>query len=172
METREDRHLFDFPELFRRGSRSAPSRPEAGRMLFMDDPDAHRSLRLVETIRRSGLGVMCVCRVPERLSADWESVPECYKLSTADGRWNLHPNKLGRISSKAERFLSAKGNSAILLEGMEYLCVHNAPNDVRRFLEDLRRIVTSTGSMLIAPLDPGALDDASRAQIARFGKIV
>jgi hypothetical protein len=56
-------------------------------------------------------------------------------------------------------FIGKGGDTVILLEGVEYLILHNGFEDVLKVIQSLDDVVVQNKSRLIVPIDPSTITE-------------
>ncbi len=122
----------------------------------------------------SGAASICVSRTHPNFLR--EMVPggrmEAIWLSERSGDNNISPDSLHKILHRIEVFLEGKRNAIIMFDGIEYISLFNEFHKVHMFVEEINDMVMSTGSILLMPVDPEALDKRSIARLSRFAEIL
>jgi len=70
----------------------------------------------------------------------------------------LEPTRLMRIHSVISEFIRANPGAVVLLDGLEYLITENGFGPVMKAVQLTNEEVAMTGSCLIVPVDPRALE--------------
>jgi len=72
---------------------------------------------------------------------------------------------LQNLSLLINGFISEHGPSAILLDGLEYLIVNNDFHLVLKFIQHMRDRVAATGSVMLIPINPSAINQQNLTQL-------
>src|SRR5436309_946387 len=79
-------------------------------------------------------------------------------LSTTLGRDYVDPHNLGALTNLINAFTDTPRQTAILLDGLEYLMINNDYARVLKFVEYLREIVMQRKCVLLVSVDDRAFD--------------
>jgi hypothetical protein len=155
--TGEDTFLFDY-----------------GRVYLICEKRMDKTLRVLQDLIYSGSSAICVSRMHpdvlhERLPT--ENVESIW-LSERNGANNIPPDQLNRVINRIDTFLMGKKDAAILLDGIEYLCLFNNFAKVQIFVEQINDLVMASGAIMLIPLDPQSLDQRSLARLRRYAEVV
>ena len=63
-------------------------------------------------------------------------------------------------------------NSVVMLDGIEYLTLFNEFQKVQMFVEEVNDMIMTSGSILLMPVDPDALDTRSIARLSRYTEVI
>jgi hypothetical protein len=83
------------------------------------------------------------------------------------GGESLSPSNLGAIADTVRGFTEKADDSAVLIEGFEYLVLVNGFSKVMLFLNDIVEIVIRRASRLIVPVSPATLEPKELAILER-----
>lgn len=121
----------------------------------------HESLELfVDRIVRGDFGLVILRQAPDILY-EWpplENVPVLYLNQTFTQDHSLDPTNLAKLHLTIEEFLKAAPRATVLLEGMEYLIVHNGVDRILKFIHSIGECVKKHESRFITLVDPRILD--------------
>jgi hypothetical protein len=132
------------------------------------------SYKLFEMMLADGSPGFCVTRqYPERLK-------DQYKLERAQMLWlsqtpteaSHNPTSIGALVTAFSKYLDAQKESALLLDGVEYLVVNNGFQQVLKFIEHLNELVMRSRAILIIPISPDAFDKREMALIERNMEVI
>jgi len=93
-------------------------------------------------------------------------------LSRSKKTNSVTPTNLGTIVEETKDFASPHENSVVMLDGLEYLTVHNEFERVLKFLHSLQDEIAVNNSRLIIPVNPKALTKKKLAQLSNEIKIL
>jgi len=93
-------------------------------------------------------------------------------LSTTLGKDYVDPHNLSSITNLAGIFLQENGKSVMLLDGLEYLMVHNDFGRVLKFVEYLNEMVMQRQAVLLISLDDRAFEPRQIALLERNASIL
>ena len=100
-----------------------------------------------------------------------ENVP-VFWLSRTEGESSIAPNRVERILYVVNDFLNKNEKVVILLDGLEYLSVHNSFSKITKFIQNLNEKVVLKKSILIMPINPQALSSENLAILEREMKCI
>ena len=91
-------------------------------------------------------------------------------------RWgdedSILPTNLGAVLRHAKEFIEKNKNSVILLDGLEYLIVHNDFQKVLKLVHALNELAAINDARLLIPLNPFTLDEDRVALLKRDFKVL
>lgn len=99
---------------------------------------------------------------------DFESIWLCER----NGKSNIHPSQLSKISNIVGSYMKRHENPIIVLDGVEYLSAFNDFNRLRMFIETLNELAMESHAILLIPLDSRSFDPRSIARLRRFAEVV
>jgi hypothetical protein len=76
----------------------------------------------------------------------------------SDKYQNVHPEHILKIHTIVNAFLRIEGDSAILLDGLEYLVTHNDFMSVLKLVSLINERVALANARLLIPVNPSALE--------------
>ncbi|MEE9223820.1 MAG: DUF835 domain-containing protein, partial [Thermoplasmata archaeon] len=113
---------------------------------------------------------LCITRtMPEKVRSQYglEKTPIIWLTRVADSPDTLRPYPVGKISETVQLFISAGKNTVVLLDGVEYLILHNDFKTVLTSLQDLNEYIAQNDSILILPVDAEAMEPKEFALLRR-----
>jgi hypothetical protein len=72
---------------------------------------------------------------------------------------SIYPADLIELSHVVKAFISRSEDTVVLLQGVEYLILHNSFDDVLKMIQGLDDVVVQHKARLIVPVDPSALTE-------------
>ena len=93
-------------------------------------------------------------------------------LSTTLGQDYIDPHNLSSLTNVAGVFLQDNGKSVVLLDGLEYLIVHNDFGRVLKFVEYLNELVMQRQAVLFISLDDRAFEPRQIALLERNAAVL
>jgi len=88
-------------------------------------------------------------------------------LSTTLGADYVDPHNLGALTNLINAFTDTPRQTAILLDGLEYLMINNDYARILKFVEYLREIVMQRKCVLLVSVDDRAFDPKEMAFLER-----
>lgn len=85
---------------------------------------------------------------------------------------SILPTNLGAVLRNAKEFMEQNKNPVILLDGLEYLIVHNDFPRVLKLVHGLNELTAINDAVLIMPLNPLTLDEDKVALLKRDLKVI
>jgi hypothetical protein len=113
---------------------------------------------------------LCITRtMPEKVRGQYglERTPILWLTRVADSQDTLRPYPVGKISETVQLFISAGKKTVVLLDGVEYLILHNDFKTVLTSLQDLNEYIAQNDSILILPVDSEAMEPKQFALLRR-----
>jgi len=125
-----------------------------------DDPGAYDVFKRLLTEGRRGLIISRIHpnRLQQLYSLDCPIQWIAKSSKTSGGVIVLEPTRLMRIHSVMTEFMRANPGAVVLLDGLEYLITENGFGPVMKAVQLTNEEVAMTGSFLIVPVDPRALE--------------
>ncbi|MCK5290671.1 MAG: DUF835 domain-containing protein [Thermoplasmata archaeon] len=113
---------------------------------------------------------LCITRtMPEKVRGQYglEKTPIIWLTRVADSPDTVRPYPVGKISETVQLFISAGEKTVVLLDGVEYLILHNDFKTVLTSLQDLNEYIAQNNSILILPVDSEAMESKQFALLRR-----
>ncbi|UCD91764.1 MAG: DUF835 domain-containing protein [Methanobacteriota archaeon] len=101
-----------------------------------------------------------------------EKTPILWLTRVADNPETLRPYPVGKISETIQHFIRAGKNTVVLLDGVEYLILHNDFKTVLTSLQDLNEYIAQQDSIMILPADAEAMEPKHFALLRRDLRMV
>jgi archaellum biogenesis ATPase FlaH len=117
---------------------------------------------------------MCITRTfPEKIIEKYglKNTPMLW-LSRAQNDNSVLPTNLAAILHSSKDFIRKNKNSVILLDGIEYLVVHNDFSKVLKLVHGLNEVAVINQGILLIPLNQVTLDADKVALLGRDLKVV
>ncbi|MEW5759323.1 MAG: DUF835 domain-containing protein [Candidatus Thermoplasmatota archaeon] len=93
-------------------------------------------------------------------------------LSKTPGKNHLSPTDLGMLRETIIEYFKESGESIVLLDGLEYLIIHNSFGTLLRYLDDINEAVMLSASRLLLPVDTRALELRELALLERNMNVI
>lgn len=132
------------------------------------------SYRLFDLLRADGKEPLIISRRhPTRLRAerDLEGTRLVW-LSHTPGEDFHNPGALGSLNKLICRFIQEQEGALVLLDGLEYLTLHNDFVQTLLFVEHVNEFVMQHPAYVLVPLDPEALDPKELALLERNVEVI
>jgi hypothetical protein len=132
-----------------------------GTVYLVKGRDVERSYTLfAEAVGQDTDGLLIVRRVPPKIKAA-PNFPHVHalRLSQKEEENVLFPTQLHKMVYLISEMVNNQKNPVILLDGIEYLIVHNRFEPVLKQLYIIREVLTRHGGILLIPLDPEAFSE-------------
>lgn len=142
---------------------------EPGYGYVIRDETQEQGYEVFKDIVTHGYKGLCLSRdFPEKIQKKYsfENTP-IYWLSTMKGKNAFSPNEMPKIFNKIDDFMKKSDNTALLLNGIEYLITHNNFNSVLKFIQVVHEQIAITNSILLLPIDPETFDKQNIKLIER-----
>jgi hypothetical protein len=113
---------------------------------------------------------LCITRtMPDKVRSQYglERTPIIWLTRVADSPDTLRPYPVGKISETVQLFISAGKRTVVLLDGVEYLIMHNDFKTVLTSLQDLNEYIAQNDSIMILPVDAEAMEPKQFALLRR-----
>jgi hypothetical protein len=145
-----------------------------GRCYLVEEGAQKRSFEIFEEVIANGATGICFTRdYPERISEKYKlkDVPIiwlCYSL----GEFRMNPRRLGLLGREIIAFMNKYRNSAVLLDGIEYLVTNNDFEAVLKTLHSICEATVEHSSLLIVSVDPETQSKKELALIERNMEVI
>lgn len=128
-----------------------------------------RALKLFTREIQKGRPGLCVTRTfPENLRQSWDlEGATVVWLANGPAESREAVDSLESLSRRLHDFLAETDHGIILLDGVEYLFVHNSFTEVMKLLQSVKDALPPGGAQLILPVDLLALVERQRALLTR-----
>ena len=117
---------------------------------------------------------LCISRQhPESLKAKYSGLKaHTLWLTTALGENYINPTNIGILTNFTVNFMqSNRNNSAIILDGVEYLTLYNDFNNILKSIYFINEVAMMSGAVVIVPLAPQAFTEKNLALLEREAEI-
>lgn len=143
-----------------------------GYLLMEENPT--KSYTLFSDLIDHGYEGVCITRTfPGRVLTNYyfEGVSLLW-LSRARDENSILPTNLGAVLRNVKDFMDQNENAVVLLDGLEYLIVHNDFQRVLKLVHGLNELAAINDAVLIMPLNPLTLDKDKVALLKRDLKVI
>jgi len=125
-------------------------------------------LAVAEAVRLGSLGLVITRRTPTEVRDDYDlqATPILW-LTSAVGQNRVPPTNPELLERLVREFVAAQPKAVVVLEGIEYLANYQEVARVVRLLNTIRDLVTAGDGVLLASVDPAALDEATAGVLDR-----
>jgi len=114
----------------------------------------------------------CVTRTfPMKIRNEYKIKTPILWLTKETGEGTLIPHNLAKLNFIMEEHIKKEANTALMLDGLEYLITHNSYEPILRFLQILNDKVAIHNSVLIIPVNPYTLDQKHLKLLEREMKV-
>src|SRR2546426_9468600 len=125
-------------------------------------------LAVAEAVRLGALGLVITRRIPTEVRDDYDlQAPPILWLTSAVGQNRVPPTNPELLERLIREFVAAQPKAVVVLEGIEYLANYQEAARVVRLLNTIRDLVTAGDGVLLASVDPAALDEATAGVLDR-----
>jgi predicted DNA-binding transcriptional regulator len=129
-----------------------------------------RSFEIFDYLISENVAGLCITRTTHRLLEEksWLQRAKVYWLGKVPPSKELEcVERLDEVMRVIREWTKTKDDTAVLLDGLEYLINHYDFTSVLRLVHDLVELIASNRSRLIVPLDPRAVGEKEMALLAR-----
>jgi hypothetical protein len=143
-----------------------------GYLVIEDNPK--RSYSLFSDLIDYGYSGLCMTRTfPGRVKSNYsfDDVSILW-LSRARDEDSILPTNLGAVLRSIKDFMEESDSSVILLDGLEYLIVHNDFPKVLKLVHIINEMAAINNAVVIMPLNPITLDEGKVALLKRDLKLL
>lgn len=145
-----------------------------GHCYLVEETSHSKSFELFAEIVSNGVKGMCISReYPDIVTEKYglKDVP-IYWLCHSVGDRRIEPKRLGILGREIIKFMRQNHGNVILLEGLEYLIIHNDFQKVMRTIHSICEAVMQYTSLLIIPINPDALNKRELALLERNMEVI
>ncbi len=142
---------------------------------LIDEEKPQRSFEIFVDLVTHGAPGLCITRIrPEevRETSGLVKTPIIWLSRTVDDKMCIDPAMTAELSMTIDNFLEESKNSVILLDGIEYLIVHNNYSKILKLLHDLNEDMAVHNAILIIPVDKRTLSEKEYALLTRDMKVL
>lgn len=134
---------------------------KGGHMYLVKGKDVERSYVLfADVVNQDTEGLLITRRIPPQVqAADKFPHVHAFWLSQKEDENALYPTQLHKLAYIISEAVSSQKDPVILLDGLEYLIVHNKFDQVLKQLYIIREVLSRHGGILLIPLDPEAFSE-------------
>lgn len=118
---------------------------------------------------------LCITRKHPEIARSHNGLPKGVQLkwlTPSVGKDRLDPKALNTLTKTVYEFSLEHPQGVILLDGLEYLLLHNDFSKTLLFLEHLNDFVMQSQGHLLIPINPDALDDHNLALMERNTEVL
>lgn len=148
-------------------------RVTAGHTHLLKTEGTNKCYEIYKDLISRGIKGMCITRRhPTHVMENYGLKTPMRWLNATPGKNNIHPTKLALLVSIIKEFVDKTENSVVLLDGLEYIIVHNNFQQALRMVEYLNETMMVNQSRLIIPIDPRTLDVRELALLERNMEVI
>jgi hypothetical protein len=143
-----------------------------GYLVIEDNPK--KSYGVFSELIDSGKQGLCITRTfPGRIMSNYsfDNVSLLW-LSRARDQNSILPTNLGGVLRSVKDFIEENEDSVVLLDGLEYLIVHNDFERVLKLVHGMNELVAINDARLIIPFNPLTMDEDKVALLKRDLKLI
>lgn len=118
---------------------------------------------------------LCVTRKhPEVARAQWDLPAQVGLkwLTPSVGKDRVDPKSLNLLAKIVYEFVLEDPEGVVLLDGLEYLLLHNDFSKTLLFVEQLNDLIMESRAILLAPINPDALEEQDLALLERNAEVL
>jgi hypothetical protein len=114
-----------------------------------------------DVVTHGRLGICVTRKFPGKVRQDYGLMmtPMVWLTQDKGASDSMPPSDLPWLSHMIKEFIAKSGDCIVLLDGIEYLAMHNSFADVIRVIEGLNDVVSQNKTTLIVTVDPSALTE-------------
>ncbi len=118
---------------------------------------------------------LCITRKHPEIAKDHYRLPKDARLkwlTPSVGKDRVDPKALSTLTRIVYEFVVEHPNGTVLLDGMEYLLLHNDFYKALLFLEHLNDFIMQSEALLLIPINPEALEEHDIALMERNTEVL
>jgi hypothetical protein len=114
-----------------------------------------------DIVTHGTMGFCVTRRYPPKLRDDYGlmKTPMVWLSMDKQGAEVVHPSDLPELSHMIKDFIARGGDTVVLLDGLEYLVLHNGFDNIMMFLQGLDDVVVQHKARLIVSVDPSTMTE-------------
>lgn len=146
-----------------------------GTTYLIREPKGEAASELFSHLTASGRPGLCLTRkhpdiargryhLGEKVHVRW--------LTPSLGKDRIDPKALNTMTNIVYNFVAGNPGAVVLLDGMEYLLLHNELSKALLFLENLNDFIMQSDALLLVPTNPEAIDPQDLALMERNAEVL
>lgn len=147
----------------------------SGTTYLVREPKGQAAFELFSRMTAAGRPGLCVTRKhPEVARSQWRfpAGVQLKWLTPSVGKDRVDPKSLNLLTKIVYDFVLHHPGGIVLLDGLEYLLLHNDFSKTLLFVEQLNDVVMQSQAVLLAPISPGALEEQDLALLERNTEVL
>jgi predicted ATPase len=140
---------------------------------MLKEPKAEHSIAAFTALMERGHNGICISRIPhDKLGSAGKYKRARYLWLTKKPGKDYIPPSLTKISHEVTTYIKENANSVVVLDGLEYVIGNMEFNKVLRFINELVDSTALYKSILIIPVNPGAIERKQLALLERDMSVI
>jgi hypothetical protein len=125
------------------------------------DPGNSAMELFADLVTHGTLGFIITRHYPQKLRDRYGlmKTPMIWLSRDQSGSGVISPVDLAEISHIVKEFISSSKDAAVLIDGFEYLIMHNSFNEALELIQSLNDVAVQSGSRIIVTVDPLAVTE-------------
>lgn len=151
---------------------------KSGYVYMIKEPDSKKTLKIFANQINSGFFGLCISRThPKHIRVDYDelkNVPVMWltDVPNVNEHTTIRPNPEQIFSVIRDFINKSKGESVILIDGLEYLINHNDFNTILCFIEEFRDLISLNNSLGIISIHPKTLREIELKLLERETSVI
>ncbi|MFH1403568.1 MAG: DUF835 domain-containing protein [Candidatus Altiarchaeota archaeon] len=136
--------------------------PGSSHIIEESSPESISALELFSDLVKHGIHGLCITRnYPPKIRDKYNLLKTPIIWLTREKGYDdsIEPTSMIGLSQTIKEFVSTTDDGIVLLDGVEYLIMHNKFEDVIRMIQSVKDVVVQHDSRLVVSIDPSALDE-------------
>jgi hypothetical protein len=149
--------------------------PIEGTAYLVEERRPRQSIALCEKYLAEGANLMIISRDPPQKLIEGTSISprKTIWLTNLPGTDRLDPTSIGLLMGEIRKFVEdSKKKAVILIDGLEFLISVNTYDRMLQFVNQVRDIAVTTGSIVIIPFDMRTLNEREQALLERNLQVI
>ncbi len=133
------------------------------------------AFELLSKLTSGGRDGLCITRKHPEIAKSHYSIPAHVHirwLTPSLGKDRMDPKALNALTNIVYRFVTENPGAVVLLDGLEYLLLHNEFSKTLLFLENVNDYVMQSDALLLVPINPEAMQGHDIALIERNAEVL
>lgn len=149
------------PVVEKRGVDSKPKHflEKGGTYMINEERPIKSNEIFLDLVTHGAQGLYITRRNPDEVRKTFglEKTPIIWLTREKSLKDSIDPRDIVELSHTIREFIKRTNNGLVLLDGLEYLIVQNSYNEILKFIQGLKDIMSLSNARLIIPLDPSAV---------------
>lgn len=147
----------------------------SGTTYFVREKKGQAAFDLFCSLGGKGRTGLCITRKHPEVAKGYWGIPDTIQLkwlTPSVGKDRVDPKALSILTKIVYDFLVEHPQGVVLIDGLEYLLLHNEFSKTLLFLEHLNDFIMQSEALLLVPINPEALEEQDLALLERNAEVL